>query len=210
MFRACVIKIEPGETGVLNKQWGGGLQERDYTPGYHLSLGPLHTWNRMDTTVQTLNMLKEDPGKRGQATESDTIERVPALRVKSSDGADVTLDITIKYQIEQGRAWQVFKEQGGANRYKDQVLSRTKNTLIYGLSTLSTEEFFDPSRRKGTQDRMMDQLGAELSLPTKLSSKRASGLPGLITSPPTCAVCAVGLATSSGICTPPTSTVAGA
>ena len=35
MFRMCVIKIRPGQTGVLNNQWGSGLQEKDFEPGFY-------------------------------------------------------------------------------------------------------------------------------------------------------------------------------
>ena len=164
MFRACVIKIKPGETGVLNKQWGGGLQQSDYTPGYYLSLGPLHTWNVMDTTVQTLNMLRETPGKRGNRGRTQNTQQgySPPIKVKSSDGADITLDISIKYHIADGKAWQVFKEQGSGDSYRNQVASRTTSTLSSGLGTLSTEQFFDPSQRTKTQKAMMEQLSTEL------------------------------------------------
>jgi regulator of protease activity HflC (stomatin/prohibitin superfamily) len=158
VFRMCVIKIEPGQTGVLTKEWGGGLQQQDFEPGYYLSLGPLHTWNLMDTTVQTLNMLRADPKKRGNQPQAFN----PPIKVKSSDGADVTLDITVKYRVVPGKAWQVFKGQGGADGYKIRVFSRTKNTLISGLGTLRTESFFDPTSRQGIQKLMQTQLQAEL------------------------------------------------
>ena len=147
LFRACVIKIKPGETGVLLKNWGGGLQEEDFKPGFYLNLGPLHTWSVFDTTVQTLNMLRDNQKTRiGGRSRHE-----PPIKVKSSDGADVTLDISIKYQIAAGMAWKVFQDQGSGDSYKNQVASRTTSTLISGLGTLSTEQFFDPTQRKKTQ-----------------------------------------------------------
>lgn len=158
-FRMCVVKIKPGQTGVLTMEWGSGLQTKDYSPGYYLALGPLHTWNIMDTTVQTLNMLRSNPKKRSnQRGPSIT----PPLKVKSSDGADVTLDITVKYRVIPGEAWKVFKGQGGSDGYKLRVASRTKNTLISGLGKLATEDFFAPANRKSTQDYMETQLRTEL------------------------------------------------
>ncbi len=159
IFWMCVIKIQPGQTGVLTKEWGSGLQKEDYPPGYYLNLGPLHTWNVMDTTVQTLNLLRSTQRKRGNQTGP---RPNPPLKVKSSDGADVTLDITVKYRVVPGLAWQVFKGQGGSDGYKLRVASRTKNTLISGLGKLKTEAFFDPAHRKSTQDLMETQLRAEL------------------------------------------------
>ncbi|MCA8957904.1 MAG: hypothetical protein KDC87_17645 [Planctomycetes bacterium] len=169
VFRMCVIKIEPGETGVLTKEWGGGLQKQDYKPGFYLNLGPLHTWNVMDTTVQTLNMLRETEQKSGNRGSSrysgysSSFTSVnPPLRVKSSDGADVILDITVKYRILDGRAWQVFQKQGAGDGYKIRVASRTKNTLISGLGHLRTEDFFDPSKRQSMQSGMVAELKADL------------------------------------------------
>ena len=157
-FRMCVIKIKPGQTGVLTEEWGSGLQEKDFTPGYYVALGPLHTWTVMDTTVQTLNMLKSNPKKRNSRRAPNII---PPLKVKSSDGADVSLDITVKYRVMPGQAWKVFKGQG-ADGYKLRVASRTKNTLISGLGKLATEDFFNPANRKTTQGLMETQLSEEL------------------------------------------------
>ncbi|MEE2887245.1 MAG: SPFH domain-containing protein [Planctomycetota bacterium] len=158
-FRMCVVKIKPGQTGVLTMEWGSGLQTEDFSPGYYLALGPLHTWNIMDTTVQTLNMLRSNPNKRSNQR-GPSIN--PPLKVKSSDGADVTLDITVKYRVIPGEAWKVFKGQGGSDGYKLRVASRTKNTLISGLGKLATEAFFNPANRKSTQDFMETQLRTEL------------------------------------------------
>lgn len=159
-FRMCVIKIKPGQTGVLTEEWGSGLQEEDYAPGYYMALGPLHTWTVMDTTVQTLNMLRANPKKRSRSSRRAP-NIIPPLKVKSSDGADVSLDITVKYRVIPGQAWKVFKGQG-ADGYKLRVASRTKNTLISGLGKLATEDFFNPANRKTTQEFMETQLRGEL------------------------------------------------
>ena len=159
-FRACMIKIDPGEVGILNKEWGGGLQEKDFSQGYYLSLGPLHTWIVMDTKVQTLNMLRTSARKKQNRAKRATIH--PPLRVKSSDGADVTLDITIKYRIKPKAAWKVFNKFGDGVRYQIQVRSRANKTLQLGLGALKTEEFFDPNRREKTQEDMMKQLAPRL------------------------------------------------
>lgn len=160
IFRLCVVKIQPGQTGVLTLEWGSGLQKKDYSPGYYLSLGPLHTWNIMDTTVQTLSFLRSSPQKRGNQRPSN---HEPPLKIKSSDGADVTLDITVKYRLATDKSWQVFSSQGGASGYKLRVASRTKKILISGLGKLTTEDFFDPKNRRSTQETMRRDLVKELS-----------------------------------------------
>ena len=161
LFRACFKKIEPGQAGILNKNWGGGLQEKDFTQGYYLALGGLYTWHVMDTTVQTLSMLRPTPGKRTNRTNRTGV--FGALKVKSSDGADVTLDITIKYRIQPGAAWKVLKMFGDGNLYQTQVRTRANKTLQLGLGQLNTEQFFDPNYRKSTQSTMEDQLRPRLA-----------------------------------------------
>lgn len=160
VFRFCVIKIAPGQIGVLTKEWGGGLQQEDYPPGYYLNLGPLHTWNVMDTTVQTLDFLRSTPGKVSRV--SYNTQRYNALNVKSSDGADVALDITVKYQIEPGQSWRVFSEKGGLEGYKGIVRTTTEDVLRLELGRLTTENFFDPDKRTQTQQQMMDTLRPKL------------------------------------------------
>ena len=49
--RFMLIKIEPGQIGILNAEWTTGLVEEDYGPGYHWNIGPLHTWTILDGRV---------------------------------------------------------------------------------------------------------------------------------------------------------------
>ena len=90
-LRFVVTKIAPGEVGVVNAEWTGGLVEEDFGPGYHWNVGPFHTWTVFDTTVQTLHMHR-DPKR---AARNDDAQIQAALSVKSSDGASITLDVTL-------------------------------------------------------------------------------------------------------------------
>jgi len=154
--RFIIIKITPGQTGVLNKQFGGGLVKQDYGPGYWLDIGPMHTWDIMDTTVQTLNMLRQT--KRG--VDRTGLEK--PLTVKSKDGADVMIDVTIKYQIAEGKAWQVLNEFGKNDEYKDKVNAAAIDVMREELGNLKTEEFYDPLKRKETAKVMETRLQTRL------------------------------------------------
>ena len=151
-----IIKIKPGQTGVLNKQFGGGLVEKDYGPGFWLDMGPMHTWDIMDTTVQTLNMLR--PTKPGMSRAG----LHPQLLVNSADGAIVNMDVTIKYQIAEDKAWQVLNEFGKNDEYKDKVNAAAIDVMREELGELTTEEFYNPLKRKATTEKMETRLQEQL------------------------------------------------
>lgn len=149
VLRALTIKIPPGQTGVLNAEWTRGLVEEDYGPGFHWDIGPLHTWIRFDTTVQTFNMsMKEDEGP---------------LQVKSADGATVAIDVTVKYRIKPGRTWKVLKDNGPGEAYKIKVRNEAINVLRRELGALQTEAFYDPVIRQTRAAQMEKALSERLA-----------------------------------------------
>ena len=86
LFRACVIKIQPGQTGVLNKEWGGGLQKKDYEPGFYLALGisgaPEHIEGMKDAElIVAVNTDETAPifEHAHYGTTADLFDLVPAL-----------------------------------------------------------------------------------------------------------------------------------
>lgn len=151
--RFVIIKIKPGQTGVLNKQFAGGLVNEDFGPGYWLDIGAMHTWVIMDTTVQTLNMLRQNKGFVSRAGLKKP------LTVKSKDGADVMMDVTIKYQIAEGKAWQVLKDFAN---YNELVKTEAIEIMRNELGELTTEEFYDPLKRKATTRVMEERLQKQL------------------------------------------------
>lgn len=158
--RLLVIKVLPGQTAVVNREYTSGFEEKDYGPGYHLALGPFHTWTVFDTTVQTLHMKRTpEPETRSQGSTN-------AVELKSSDGADVRLDVTIKFRIQPGQAHKVYQEIGLGQTfrsgYKKFVRDRADNVLRRALGSINTQQFYDPNRRQEVQDRMEKELRAAL------------------------------------------------
>lgn len=155
ILRMLVVKIEPGTTGVVNAEWTGGLVEKDFGPGYHWSVGPLHTWSIYDTTVQTLHMVRDQNQGHGDV--------YSALLVKSKEGADVTLDVTLKYRIANGKAWQVRKDQGSGDLYKRLVSNLARDVMRVALGGLQTEAFYKAADRKAVATSMEAALRARLA-----------------------------------------------
>ncbi len=164
-LRFLVIKIEPGEIGVVNAEWTSGLIEEDFGPGFHWSVGPLHTWTVFDGTVQTLHMHRD----RDRAARNDDADVERALEVKSSDGATITIDVTLKYRIKPGKAWRLLKTFGSSVGYKEKVRNTALDVLRISLGDLAAEEFYDPKNRaevaakmEGNLREQIDSLDVEL------------------------------------------------
>lgn len=155
VLRILVIRIEPGEAGVLTRPWTSGLSEEDYEPGYHFDVGPFHEWVTFDTTVQTLQMKR-----RSRNDQED--KWVGPLKVKSSEGATVTLDLSIKYRIKPGEAWRIATKFGPGQTldsgYKRRFASVAQRVLVESLGTIDTEDFYDPSSRIQTRELMENAL----------------------------------------------------
>ncbi len=145
---ANLQKVEIGQVGVLTKEWSGGLVEEDYPAGYWMDMGPLHTWSVFDATVQTL--------ERSKAA------RNGPFVVKSVDGADVTLDLNIKYRIKPGSAWRILKQFGPGNAYQEKVHNESVDALRAVFGDLKTEAFYDPETRARTAERTQVKLRERL------------------------------------------------
>ncbi len=151
--RALLIKIEPGSVGIVNREWTTGFADEDFAPGYHLDIGPLHTWTVFDTTVQTLHMK--------QRLASDEEGTTP-LMVRSVDGASVTMDLSIKYRIADGAAWQVMRDAGAGQTirsgYQKLAEDRSIRVLQKSLGSITTEQYYNPETRADVQRVMLEDL----------------------------------------------------
>lgn len=154
---SLTIKIKPGETGVVNAEWTSGFVEHDFGPGYHWDIGPFHTWTVFDTTVQTLNLNRDTEHAAHGEVEGPLI-------VKSGDGATVTTDVTIKYQIAKDCVWKIFKQFGAGERFKLTVKNEASQIMRVALGSLRTEDFYDPIVRERVAHEMEGQLRKQLEL----------------------------------------------
>lgn len=138
-FNSVVVRIPLGAVGVRTNQYalagGRGVVPRDFGPGWHLDLGPLHTWTRFDATVRTIEM-------SGRT----------AVQIKSADGYSVTLDLTLKYKIKPGEAHLLFRDSGSEATYERVVGNEGLDTVRSVFGTLKTEDFYNPSVRKKSSE----------------------------------------------------------
>ncbi len=119
--------------------------------GTNIYNGLLNSFHLLDMTVQRLEMVA-DPN-RGERSNRDD------LRIKTVDGSDVFLDLTINYQIRRDMVEEVVTTSGLGDAYKYKWVrdySRSVCRAVFGEMT--TEEFYDASVRNQKAQTAMEEL----------------------------------------------------
>ncbi len=121
---ACVKQIDAGEVGV--KKLFGSIQPEVLQSGLHF-VNPLLHITRID--VKTQNYTMSGVNDEGEKSGDD------AIKVLTSDGLEVTIDLTVLYRVVGADAPKLLRETG--NDYTDKIvrpLTRTKirdNAVYY-------------------------------------------------------------------------------
>lgn len=124
ILTSCIKQIDAGEIGV--KVLFGSVQNDVLGSGLHF-VNPLMDVKRLD--VKTQNYTMSGVNDEGHKTGDD------AIRVLTSDGLEVTIDLTVLYRIVASEAPKLLKETG--DDYENKIvrpLTRTKirdNAVYY-------------------------------------------------------------------------------
>ena len=153
-----VKNIPLGKVGVLTREYavGGpkGVVAEDFQAGWHPNIGPLHSWQIYDSTVQTLEMTRES--HHGSVKGRDDI------KVQSSDGYQVSVDVTVKFRIMKGKAHLVYQNTGSGLKYKIIVRNEAEKSCIEHFGKMRTEDFYNPDKRRtiavGVNSSLSDSL----------------------------------------------------
>ena len=121
--------------------------------GTNIYNGILSSFHLLDMTVQRLEMVAQPD--RGERSGRDD------LRIKTVDGSDVFLDLTINYQLRRDMVEKVVTTSGLEDAYKYKWVrdySRSVCRAVFGEMT--TEEFYDASvRNQKAQTAMLELNG---------------------------------------------------
>jgi regulator of protease activity HflC (stomatin/prohibitin superfamily) len=137
LLMACIKQIDAGEVGV--QKLFGSVQDRVLESGLNF-VNPLVSVTRINT--RTLNYTMSGLHDEGQRAGDD------AIRVLSSDGLEVTLDLTVLYHVNKPDAPRIIREIG--SDYEEVIvrpITRTKirdNAVFYAavdLYSTKREEF---------------------------------------------------------------------
>lgn len=134
-----VQKVTGTEVGVKVNNISGNI-EIIRQPGTNIYCGLISTFHVLDKTTQRLEMTKTEG--RGERSGQDD------LRIKTTDGSDVSLDLTINYGLDLNRIEDVVLSSGPGNLYKTKWVrdfSRSVCRTVFGELTI--EEFYNTSLR---------------------------------------------------------------
>src|SRR5574343_359186 len=114
---ACIIQIDAGQVGV--KKLFGKVQDDVLHSGLHF-INPLLDIQKMD--VKTQNYTMSGVHDEGNNSGDD------AIRVLTSDGLEVTIDLSVLYRVAETDAPRILKETG--IDYEDKIVRPITRTRI--------------------------------------------------------------------------------
>ena len=117
IITASVKQVEPGEVGV--KVLFGSIQNDVLPSGLHF-INPLLDIKMMDVKTQnyTMSGINDEGNKVGD----------DAIKVLTSDGLEVTIDLTVLYRVVAGDAPKLLRETG--NDFRDKIVRPITRTKI--------------------------------------------------------------------------------
>lgn len=154
LFTVRVQRVSGTEVGVKINNITGDFQVISQS-GTNIYNGLLNSFYLLDLTVQRLEMTA-DPGRGDRDTKDD-------LRIKTVDGSDVYLDLTINYQIRRDMIEEIVATSGLGDAYKYKWVrdfSRSICRTVFGEMT--TEEFYDASVRNQKSQKASEELNTLL------------------------------------------------
>ena len=144
VFKSLTVDIPIGQVGVRIQQYSlfgqKGVVGKDFGAGWHRNLGPIDKWELFDSTVQTLEMTRDQ--NRGN------VRSVDDVKVQSADGYAISLDVTIKYRIANGKVNLLYRKLGSGSKYKTIVRNEAQSACMGAFGTMKTEDFYNPARRR--------------------------------------------------------------
>src|SRR6476620_9221939 len=133
IITSAFVEIDAGQVGV--KKLFGNVQPTVLTSGLHF-INPLYEVERLD--VRTQNYTMSGVNDEGHKSGDD------AIKVLTSDGLEVTIDLTVLYRLIPSEAPRLIRETG--SDYEDKIvrpISRTRirdNAVYYeAVSLYSTK-----------------------------------------------------------------------
>jgi len=137
VMRHGIAHVRENQVGVMVNNWRGTLQLKDRV-GYHIFLPYLARFYMLDKTIQRLDMVW------GQAPASAGGD----VKIKTSDGSNVSLDVTLTYKLIPEKAVTVLRRSGPAQRFGELwVESFARYACLSAFGRLSTEEMYDAVKR---------------------------------------------------------------
>lgn len=141
ILTSCIVQIDAGQIGV--KMLFGKVQNDVLNSGLHF-INPLMEVNRIDVRTQnyTMSGVHDEGDKEGD----------DAIRVLTSDGLEVIIDLTVLYHVQANEAPRLVKETG--LDFKDKIVRPVTRTKIRDNSVYYTAIDLYSNKRDEFQTRI--------------------------------------------------------
>jgi len=155
---SCTTYVPPNRVGVKQVYYGAnaGIRTETYAPGIHFVTVGVERLHMFPRDLQLINF-SESP------SESSTHFRAaPSIKIQTSDGYNVQLDVSVLYRIED--APKIMTEAGPGHAYEDRlVIPRADRILRKTLGELNAEEFYQGPQRIEKANAAHQMLKTELA-----------------------------------------------
>ena len=145
---ACVKQIDAGQIGVSSLF--GKVSNEVLTPGLNF-VNPLVNVYNVD--IKTLNYTMSGVHNEGEKEGDD------AIRVLTSDGLEVTIDLTVLYRVVGAEAPRLIRETG--LDYKDKIVRPLTRTKIRDNAVYFTAIDLYSTKRDQFQNRIFSSIEAD-------------------------------------------------
>lgn len=145
VLMACIIQIDAGQVGV--KKLFGKVQNDVLTSGLHF-INPLMEVEKLDvkTLNYTMSGIQDESHKSGD----------DAIRVLTSDGLEVTIDLSVLYRVIPNDAPRILRETG--INYEDKIVRPITRTRIRDNAVYYEAIALYSTRRDEFQQRIFKNI----------------------------------------------------
>ena len=147
-LNACIKQIDAGQIGVSSLF--GKVSNEVLTPGLNF-INPLVNVYNVD--IKTLNYTMSGVHNEGEKEGDD------AIRVLTSDGLEVTIDLTVLYRVVGAEAPRLIRETG--LDYKDKIVRPLTRTKIRDNAVYFTAIDLYSTKRDQFQNRIFSSIEAD-------------------------------------------------
>ena len=155
---SCSTYVPPNMVGIRQVYYGSnaGIKPGTYGPGLHFTVAGFERLHQFPNDLQIINF----SGSQSEASQRS--RQADSIKIQTSDGYNVQLDVSIIYRIKD--PYHVFTEAGPGRAFEDRlVIPRADRILRKTLGELNSEEFYQGPKRIEKAHAAHDQLVAEVA-----------------------------------------------
>lgn len=167
-FAAFSVRVEPDEVAVRQVYFGPGqgIQRELHGPGLHLVIPG---YEKLHTFPRDLQVLELNDTEMAHINSDDAAARredflvAPAIRIQTSEGYQVTVDVTVLYRVVD--PYRVVTEVGAGKIYETKVVARRADKILrQTLGKLDAEDFYDDDLRIKMTEETRRELTTDLEV----------------------------------------------